>query len=115
MSLGLYFDHNVRAAIATRLKQRGIDVLVAFDDGYSEADDATILQRATALGRVTFTNDDDFLNVAHDWQSSGREFAGVIYVHQLQLTIGQTIADLEIISKAGNHEDFHNRIEFLPL
>ena len=39
----------------------------------------------------------------------GRTFAGVIYVHQLRLTIGQTIADLEVIAKAGNPEDFLNR------
>jgi hypothetical protein len=46
---------------------------------------------------------------------TGREFAGVIYVHQLKLTIGQTIAELELIANAGSLEDFRNRIEYLPL
>ena len=67
------------------------------------------------LDRVAFTNDDDFLGVAHDWLKTGQEFAGVIYVHQLKLTIGQTIAELELIAKAGNLVDFRNRIEYLPL
>ncbi len=115
MSVALYFDHNVRAAIAIGLRQRGVDVLVAFEDGFAEANDPAVLARATDLGRVAFTNDDDFLAVAHDWLKTGPEFAGVIYVHQLKLTIGQTIAELELIAKAGNLEDFRNRIEYLPL
>ncbi len=95
--------------------RRGVEVLTAFDDGHSEADDPDVLKRATKLGRVAFTSDDDFLAVAHEWQKSGRTFAGVIYVHQLRLTVGQTIADLEIIAKVGNPEDFVSRIEYLPL
>jgi hypothetical protein len=115
VSVALYFDHNVRSAIALGLRLRDVDVLVAFEDGFAEAEDAAVLQRATELGRVAFTNDDDFLAVAHDWLKTGREFAGVIYVHQLRLTIGQTIAELEMIAKAGQAEDFWNRIEYLPL
>ena len=115
MSVGLYFDHNVRAAIASGLRHRGVDVLVAYEDGYAQAADSMVLERATKLGRVAFTNDDDFLFVAHEWQKAGRMFAGVIYVHQMRLTVGQTIAQLEILAKAGNLADFANRIEYLPL
>ncbi len=115
MSIALYFDHNVRAAIAIGLRQRGVDVLTAFEDGFAEAEDPAVLAHATELCRVAFTNDDDFLAVAHVWLKTGRGFAGVIYVHQLKLTIGQTIAELELIAKAGNPEEFRNRIEFLPL
>ncbi|NUQ65342.1 MAG: DUF5615 family PIN-like protein [Pirellulales bacterium] len=115
MSVALYFDHNVRFAIASGLRQRGVDVLIARDDGFDEADDPAVLAHATELGRVVFTNDDDLLTAAHEWLRAGRFFSGLIYVHQLRLTIGQTIADLEIIAKAGNPEDFRNRIEFLPL
>lgn len=42
-------------------------------------------------------------------------FAGVIYSHQLAITIGKAIGDLELLAKAGNPEDFANRVEFLPL
>jgi predicted nuclease of predicted toxin-antitoxin system len=115
VSVAFYFDHNVRAAIVHGLRQRGVDVLVSLEDGYSEADDPDVLARATDLGRVVFTNDDDFLVVAHEWLKNGRTFAGVIYVHQLRLTVGQTIADLDVIATAGTPEDFVNRIEFLPL
>lgn len=115
MSVALYFDHNARAAIASALRLRGVDVLTAFDDGHSRADDRKVLERATELGRVVFTNDDDFLSIACDWLNSGRKFAGVIYVHQDKLTIRETVNDLETVAKAGRPEDFFNRIEYLPL
>jgi predicted nuclease of predicted toxin-antitoxin system len=115
MSVAFYFDHNVRLAIALGLRQRGVDVLVARDDGFDKADDPIVLAHATELNRVAFTNDDDFLAVADEWLRVGRPFSGVIYVHQLRLTIGQTIAELELIGKAGNPEEFRNRIEYLPL
>ena len=115
MSVAFYFDHHVRAAIASGLRQRGVDVLRAQDDGHAKADDPAILQRATELGRVVFTHDDDFLAIADEWQEIGRSFSGVIYVHQLKLTVGRAVADLEIIAKAGDPEDYRNRVEYLPL
>jgi hypothetical protein len=114
VSVALYFDHNVRTAISFGLRERGVDVLVAYEDGYAEADDATILQRATSLNRVAFSNDDDFLAVGDDWQRVSRTFTGVIYVHQMRLTIGETIVELEVLAKAGNPED-PNQIVYLPL
>ena len=115
MSVSFYFDHNVRAAIVHGLRQRGVDVLVAFEDGHAEAEDLDVLARATELGRVVFSNDDDFLAVAHAWLKTGRSFSGVVYVHQLRLTVGQTIADIEILAKVGMPGDFMNRIEYLPI
>lgn len=48
-------------AVTVGLRQRGIDVLTAFEDGASEIDDASLLDRATALGRALFTQDADLL------------------------------------------------------
>ena len=48
-------------------------------------------------------------------QQQGRFFAGIIYAHQLRVTIGRCIDDLEVIAKAGEPEDLHNRVEHLPL
>jgi hypothetical protein len=115
VSVALYFDHNVRAAIASGLQRRGVDVLTAFDDRHSRAGDSTVLARATELDRVVFTNDDDFLSIACDWLETGRTFTGVIYVHQEKMTIGETVDHLEIVGKAGNPDDFLNRIMYLPL
>ena len=40
---------------------------------------------------------------------------GWFYAHQLAITIGRAIHDLELISKALDPEDMRNRVEFLPL
>ena len=36
-------------------------------------------------------------------------------VHQLRITIGKAINDLEILAQAGVFEEFANRVEYLPL
>lgn len=40
---------------------------------------------------------------------------GVIYAHQLQVSIGRCVQVLELIAKAGEPEDIINQIQFLPL
>ena len=42
-------------------------------------------------------------------------FSGVIYSHQLRVTIGVCVQDLEIIAKSGEPEDLENQIVYLPL
>ncbi|MBI2806581.1 MAG: DUF5615 family PIN-like protein [Planctomycetes bacterium] len=114
MSVPLYLDHHVKAAIATGLRTRGVDVITCAEDATNQADDDQILNRATQLGRVVFTQDDDFLVLADRWLDDGRDFAGVIYAEQLGITIGQAIRDLELIAKVFDPADMKNRIEFLP-
>ena len=63
--------------------------------------DPELLDRATALGRVLVTMDEDFLAEATRRQRVGVRFAGVIYAHQLEVTLGRFIDDLELICAAG--------------
>lgn len=114
MSVPLYMDHHVKAAVSDGLRSRGVDVVTCFEDETDQAPDPLILKRATELGRVVFTQDDDFLAIADEWLESGRDFAGVIYAHQLGITIGQAIRDLELIAKVLEPDEMRNRIEFLP-
>jgi hypothetical protein len=115
MSLALYFDVHVRAAVAVGLRLRGVDVVTAQEDGAAEMADPELLDRARALGRVIFTQDQDFLREAQRRQEAGEAFAGVVYGHQLHLTVGQTIADLELIAKVYDPEDMAGNVEYLPL
>ena len=108
-------DVHVPAAITRTLVLRGVDVLTAQLDGTTSLDDATLLDRATALGRVLFSQDEDLLSEAAMRQRSGQPFSGVIYAHQLGITIGKAINDLEILAQAGTPEDFVNRVEYLPI
>lgn len=58
-------DVHVRRAVTAGLRPREIDVLTAQEDGAAELDAAQLLDRATSLGRVVFTQDRDFLREGH--------------------------------------------------
>lgn len=108
-------DEHVPRAITGGLRLRGIDVITVQEDGRSGLPDPEILDRATELGRPLFSQDDDLLVEAHRRQAEGIPFAGVIYAHQLHITIGDCIRDLELIARAADPSDLTDRVEFLPL
>jgi predicted nuclease of predicted toxin-antitoxin system len=114
MGIALYFDVHIPKQIATGLRVRGVDVLTAQEDGTSTLPDPELLDRATELGRPLFTCDDDLLAEAKHRQAEGIDFAGVIYIRLLKISIGQCVRDLELIAKAGEPEDLRNHIQFLP-
>jgi hypothetical protein len=108
-------DAHVRGAVTRGLRQRGIDVLTAQEDGTDELEDPDLLDRATHLGRLLFTQDEDLLAEAARRQEQSVEFAGVVYAHQLKVPVGQCVEHLEIIALIGEPEEFVNRVEYLPL
>lgn len=115
MSFSFYLDHHVPVAIAVGLRQRQIDVLTAQEDGRADWEDDRLLERAFDLGRVVVTQDRDFLVLAADWQRQHRDFAGMVYGHQLRVTIGGAVHDLALIASLISLDDMRNRVEFLPL
>lgn len=108
-------DVHAPLAIAEGLRRRGVDVLTAQEDRSDHLDDARLLDRATAQGRVPFTQDEDFLVEGSNRQQTGKPFAGIVYAHQLRVTIGQCVRDLELMAKAYEPSDMLNRVEHLPL
>ena len=108
-------DQHVPKAITVGLRLRGIDVLTAQEDNASEYADQALLDRATKLGRVLFSQDDDLLIEATKRQREAAFFQGVIYGHQLRVPIGVCIRDLEIIALYGEPLDLTNSVQFLPL
>lgn len=115
MSVGLYMDVHVPAAVTRGLLLRNVDVLPCQLDGTTELNDPELLDRARALNRVFVTQDEDLLAEATRRQRSGLTFSGVFYAHQLGITIGRFIYDLEVLALAGEPEDYAGRVEFLPL
>ena len=115
MSLAFYLDHHVPAAIAAGLRQLQVDVLTVAEDGKAEWDDDQLLERALELGRIVFTQDRDFLVLAARWQQDRREFAGMVYGHQLRVTVGGAVRDIALIASVMTGAEMRNRVEFLPL
>ena len=115
MTVALYMDHHIPKAITVGLRLRNVDVVTAHEDGANQLDDDLLLKRAHEVGRALFTQDDDLLEEAAKCQREGIPFSGVIYGHQLRVTIGVCVQDLEIIAKSGETEDLKNQVVFLPL
>jgi hypothetical protein len=110
-----YMDVHVPAAVTHGLRLRGVDVVTAQEDGARRLADPPLLDRASELGRVLFTEDEDLLIEAARRQEHGERFAGVIYMHQRDLTIGRCINDLELIAEACSEEELLDQVWYLPL
>ena len=108
-------DVHVPAAVTAGLRRRGVDVLTAQDDGKQESEDEALLNRSTEVNRVLFTQDDDLLAIASQWQKQNREFAGLAYCHQLGAGIGRIIEDLELLALCANDDEVRNCVIYLPL
>lgn len=115
MALAFYMDHHVPKAITSGLRTRNIEVITAHEDGADQFSDAELLDRTTILKRVLFTQDDDLLKEAAKRIENNTLFYGVIYAHQMRVSIGGCIHDLEMIAKVGELEDMMNQVQFLPL
>lgn len=114
MAVGLYTDVHIPMSITRALRRRGYDVLTAQDDLSNRLPDSELLDRSMALGRILFTQDEDFLAEVAERHRSGREYATVVYGHQFE-PIGRCIADLEVILEVSTQEDSRNNLLRLPL
>ena len=106
-------DVHVPTAVTEGLRRRGVDVLTAQEDGNQESSDEALLNRATEVDRILFTQDDDLLAIA--WQKNSREFTGLAYCHQLAAGIGRIIEDLELLALCATDDEVRNCVIYLPL
>jgi hypothetical protein len=113
--IAFYADENVEGAIVRELRGRGVDIVTAEEDGYAHTADRLILDRASELGRVVFSRDQDFLRDAKRRQAIGLGFAGVVFARKRIVSIGECIYNLEVMAVAGMAGDFEDTVWFLPL
>lgn len=110
----LYMDVHVPMSITRALRRKGYDILTAQEDGTARLSDPDLLDRAAVLGRILFSQDEDFLAEVVIRQRAGRQHATVIYAHQFE-TIGRCVRDLEIILEAVTPEESNNHLLRVPL
>ena len=115
MSVALYMDEHVHRAITAGLRMRSVDVLTTQEDERTGTPDPILLDRATSLQRVLFSQDEDLLAEAKRRQAGSVDFAGVIYAHQMRVSVGVCVRDLELIAKVTDPEDWANHVQYLPL
>jgi len=110
-----YLDFRAPLVIGQQLRRRGVNVVHAMEEGTNRLKDDQLLELATTQGRVVFTQDVGFRVMTQDWQRRGRFFGGLIFQHQRGTSIGNTVADLEIVATATEQSEWSNQILHLPL
>lgn len=115
MSLSFYADEHIDISLCEQLRKHGVDIVRSVDDGMRSANDEDILERATNLGRIVFTHDDDFTVIGARKQSLFEHFAGVAYCHQYRLSFGQLISELKFLSDNYEPDEAAETVFFLPL
>lgn len=108
-----YLDENVNPAIAEGLRRRTVQTVHSEEVGNSGANDETQLSYAAQIEAVLFTHDIDLVDIAFSWLSIGKEHWGVIYVHQLSCSIGESIRRLKEYVDLLDAQEMRNRVEFL--
>lgn len=111
----LYFDHHIHLAIVDELRKLGVHCLTAEEDERRDLSDVELLDRASALGYVLVSNDEDFHAIAADRWASGVRFGGIIRLDQNKLTIGQAIENLQLITAASEADEWVDQLVYLPL
>jgi hypothetical protein len=114
MSLALYMDVHVPIAITETLRRKGLDVQTSQDDGSTTSEDELLLARANDLGRLLFSQDQDFLQIAAEWQQRGRFFAGILFSAQQGVSIGALANDLELLLSCCEPMELRDRVTYLP-
>ena len=112
MAHALYMDTCVHSAVTRGLRARGVDVLTTQEDGNTETPDPLVLDRAGELGRVMYSEDEDFLREGVRRQRGGISFAGVIYAHQ-DVPIGIRISGLRAIVETRSAEEVVNNVIYI--
>ena len=100
-----YLDENLSPEIVTQLRVHGIDTI----RGSLGAEDPVHLQRATAMGRVVCTGDDDFIKLA----AQGIQHAGIILGEQDDHSIGDWVKYLRLVHVVQSAEELRNTINYV--
>ncbi len=109
----IYCDENIESAIVDGLKRRGIEVLSVRDTGNLGKSDEYHLKRASELEAVILTHDVDFLKMAHQLHHGREGHKGILYAHPLDLSVGECIRRVELVTQVLTEEELENTIEFL--
>ena len=116
----LALDHHFSPVIATRLRDRGHEVVAVRERAWHELSDAALLERCTEEGRTLLTNNVvDFIALAQHLPEVGEHHAGLVFTSDTSLprtrsTIGRYVELLDALLAANPGEgSFVDRIHWL--
>ena len=103
--VSFYLDENLSPEIAVQLRPLGFDCI----RGELGTEDSEHLRRATELGRVVCTEDDDFIRLA----AQGIKHAGIIHGEQDKRSMGDWIKYLRFVHAICSAEELTNEVLFV--
>lgn len=106
-----YLDENVPVEVGHQLERAGLDVVSARSLDLLGAADVDHLQRASEMGRVLCTHDQDFLRLA----SEGAEHAGIAFAQQSRASIGGWVRELRQLHAWFSAEQVAGQVFFLSM
>jgi hypothetical protein len=104
-----YLDENVPTEVTRQLTFSGVDAVSVRDLGLLGSADLDHLRRATELGRVLCTHDQDFLRLA----AEGIEHAGIAFSPQDRASIGSWVRALRALHARLEAGQANNQVFFL--
>jgi hypothetical protein len=110
-------DESFDRAIADGLRRLhpDLDIVSAQHAGLTGAEDPTILAWAAAEGRVLLSHDrQTMIGFAYDRLRAGLPLPGLCIV-DTSLSVGDAIADIELLLVVYADEDWRNRVLFVPI
>ncbi len=114
MPIKFYADNDFNGKIVNGLRDRGLDIIKAYEDNTSRLKDPALLSRSTELQRVLLTHDKHFFKITANMQKKRNYFHGVIFVPQV-LPIGDAIRDIELIAVVCDEAELLNMLKYIPL
>jgi hypothetical protein len=115
MSIAFYMDHHVPSAVTRGLRLRGVDCLTAEDDGRADFADPLLLDRATDLGRVIFTQDRDFLAIGAERVAAASPSPASSMPHNSASRSARWFPTWNCWPKSFDPPEMENRIWWLPI
>jgi hypothetical protein len=111
----LQLDEDCQAhALATALRQHGIDAMTTNESGMRGATDDGQLSAAFASGRVLVTNNiRDFVPLHSQWLRESRNHGGIIVFPQQEFSVGETVRRMASLISTLTAEQMRNRLEWL--
>lgn len=116
----LALDHHYSPRIAGSLRERGRDVVAAFEQDWHTLDDEALLEACAAERRTLVTNNvADFAVLAREWAAEGRTHHGLVLTSDASLprttrTIGRYVAALDgLMADHPGDDDLLDRVHWL--
>ena len=93
----LVADMDIAAPVVQYLRERGVDILSAREEGWRGLTDSEILSRAHAMGRFVLTHDSDFGTLA---VHRGESITGILYLRPGGRPPVEVMADAQALNEA---------------